>query len=250
MDIARADVTRNLEEAERMLDLVPKGTDIAVLPELFTTGFIDEEIKDEGLGEEDTPRVRKFLLDQAHKRNLAISGSFLALENQHLYNRGFFAEPNGDFAIYDKRHLFTKSGEDVVFSPGTKQSPVVRFRSWNIALAICYDVRFPAWNRNTNLKYDILIVPANWPDRRKFAWEHLLQARAIENQAYIVGANRGGEDKYGSYDDLTFIFDFMGQSIGSFEGSIVNGEFSHTLIDEFRERFAFWRDADKISIDI
>lgn len=249
IDVAKGDVNYNLSETEKWLNKAPGSTDVAVLPELFSTGFLREPAEAATLAEENTQRTKEFLLKQAKAHNFAICGSFLALENQHLYNRAFFAEPNGDFAIYDKRHLFSVSEESKVFTAGNNQSPIIRFRSWNIAIAVCYDVRFPAWIRNTGLKYDVLLVPANWPDKRAYAWTHLLQARAIENQAYVVGANRSGEDKFGCYDNQSYIFNYMGENIGKSNGPIIYATLSHAMLSEFREKFAFWKDADDILIN-
>ncbi len=248
IDIVQGDVNQNLKFSEQMLDKLPQSTDIAVLPELFSTGFIREVGEASTLAEEHTDSTRKFLLTQARKRNIAICGSFLALDHQKLYNRGFFAEPNGDWTTYDKHHLFVLSDESQVVSPGEGQSPVIRYRGWNIAMAICYDTRFPVWLRNVGLKYDLLLVPANWPDRRMFAWEHLLQARAIENMAYVAGANRSGNDQFGCYDNLSWVFDYTGASVGTPDGSIINAALSLPALNTFREKFPFYKDADEFSI--
>ena len=91
--------------------------------------------------------------------------------------------------------------------------PVIRYRGWNISLVICYDLRFPVWCRNVNNRYDMLIVPANWPSARGYAWRQLLIARAIENQAVIVGADRSGCDDYGDYEYMSYVFDPSGHEI-------------------------------------
>lgn len=250
IDIAKSDVNANLQKTVELLDLMPKGTDIAVLPELFSTGFIKDVMEASSLGEENSIRTIEFILKQAKDRNCAICGSYLALDNQKLYNRAFFAEPCGDVAFYDKRHLFSLSDEASVFTAGNRLAPIIRFRGWNVSMAICYDVRFPAWIRNQNLKYDALLVPANWPEKRSFAWTHLLQGRAIENQAYIVGANRSGSDKFGEYTGQTYIYDYKGESIGTFEGPLVNAVLHRESLDNFREEFAFWRDSDRFNVII
>lgn len=115
-------------------------------------------------------------------------------------------------------------------------------------MAICYDVRFPVWLRNTGNKYDLLVIPANWPDKRQYAWEHLLKARAIENQAYVIGANRSGEDSFGKYDKSTYIIDYMGQSVGENKGAFTIAELSKSSLEKIREHFPVWKDADEFGI--
>ena len=101
--------------------------------------------------------------------------------------------------------------EHKVFASGDKQPPVVRYRGWNISLIVCYDLRFPVWCRNNRQSYDLMLVPANWPSSRGYAWKHLLIGRAIENQAVYVGANRGGSDDFGDYDGLSFVVNGLGK---------------------------------------
>ena len=128
--------------------------------------------------------------------------------------------------------------------------PVVRFRGWNIALIVCYDLRFPAWCRNRMGAYDLLLVPANWPQSRAYAWQHLLIARAIENQCCVVGANRAGEDSYGVYDGLTYIFDGRGRPVGLIpdECPFVVADLDRAEQEEFRKKFPAMRDADDFRI--
>ena len=198
LDIAWNDSEENLFAAEKALSQLDKNTDIAVLPELFTTGFIDNLAALSNSAEEfSESRTLARLKDWAKNLNFAIAGTYLVKENNKIYNRAFFVEPSGEATFYDKAHLFCQSSESTNFEEGDKTIPVVRYRGWNIALAVCYEVRFPAWLRNNDNKYDVLIIPANWPTKRGYAWQHLLIARAIENQAYIVGANRSGTDDDG-----------------------------------------------------
>lgn len=145
--------------------------------------------------------------------NMAIAGSFLASIGSKIVNRGFFVEPSGETTFYDKHHLFCLSAESRLFTQGVENPPVIRFRGWNISMIVCYDLRFPVWCRNSGQRYDILLVPANWASARSYAWRHLLIARAIENQAVVVGANRSGHDDYGDYDHQSFIFDPMGKEL-------------------------------------
>ena len=192
---------------------------------------------------------------EAEARSCAICGTFIArLPDGTLRNRAFFIAPGADPVFYDKRHLFSISDEADVLTPGSQPMPVITFRGWRISIAVCYDLRFPVWCRNTvgpdgSLLYDMLIIPASWPDTRAHAWRTLLTARAIENQAYVIGANRSGSDGFGRCDGLTAIFDFLGADIGTAGPSgAVTATFSLDLLAAARRRFPVWRDADTFTI--
>ncbi len=251
IDIAYADITANLDAVRRGTSDLPAGTDIVVLPELFTTGFIRSREKAEALALAAWPLAIDTLSSIASTRNCAMAGSMMHLdvESGKIFNRAFFIEPDGSMWHYDKRHLFAMGAEAEVFSPGEKPSPIICYRGWNVALSVCYDIRFPAWIRNVGLKYDLLLVPANWPEARAFAWSHLLQARAIENQAYVVGANRSGEDKMGFYTGQSYVCGFTGHFLHCDEsGRRLDAAMSKSELDEFRNQFPFWRDADDIIV--
>ncbi len=250
LDTKWGDKEANFKAVEESLKQLPAGTDLLVLPELFSTGYSDDPNVLKDLAEKNTgdtvDRLRKWAAD----KECAIAGSFLAQTAHHIYNRGFIIEPNGDETFYDKRHLFSLSNEATNFTQGTNHMPIVRFRGWNIGLVVCYDLRFPAWCRCRDKSYDILLVPANWPNSRKYAFEHLLIARAIENQAAVVGANRGGEDVFGDYKNLTRIYDCRGYDVGKQdEGSpYVTATLSREDQDKYRKGFPVLNDADDYSI--
>lgn len=244
INIIAGDAEGNLARARDMMNAMPDGTDLAVLPELFSTGYIPEKEKALDMARATGAETMAFVAEMASKRGCAVCGSYLAAVGPWLLNRAFFTEPSGETYFYDKRHLFCISEESKVVLAGSEPSPIVRFRGWNIAMAVCYDLRFPVWLRNKGLKYDLLLLPANWPERRAHAWTTLLQARAIENQAYVVGANRSCEDKYGVYDGQTYISDYAGRFIGERVGDAVAATLSRTDLEKFRQSFPFWKDAD------
>ncbi len=250
LEIVQDDKAANLHAVETAFHKLPEKTDIVVLPELFSTGFISDNEKINELAEKNTGFTIDFLKKLAARYSTAIAGSFLAHTHPHFYNRAFFIEPNGDETFYDKRHLFSVSQEAQVLAPGKLKSKIIRFRGWNISMIICYDLRFPVWTRTVGKNYDILLVPANWPKSRKYAWEHLLIARAIENQCSVVGADRGGTDKYGQYDDMSFIFNHMGEPVGyQAECSpFICADLSKDLQEEYRSSFPAWTDADDFQI--
>lgn len=252
-DIKWGDKYANLERLGRNIQKVSNGTDIIVLPELFTTGFIVDESARQ-LAEQNTGETVKYLKNLASYYNVAFAGSFLATDDSgNLYNRGFFLEPNGEEMFYDKKHLFTMSGEQNVYTPGEKTSMIVRFRGFNIKLIVCYDLRFPVFCRNVNNAYDVLIVVANWPKVRLQPWKTLLQARAIENECYVCGVNRCGTDPKGlEYaTGASLIIDFKGRIIGERGTSpIIEAELSPADLIRFREKFPAWRDADEFRLKI
>jgi predicted amidohydrolase len=101
--------------------------------------------------------------------------------------------PDGSHEQYDKRHLFGFGEEDKHYTAGTKKL-FVELNGWKICPVICYDLRFPVWLRNNNEEYDLLLIVANWPERRSLHWRSLIPARAIENQTFVVAVNRVGHD--------------------------------------------------------
>ena len=115
-------------------------------------------------------------------------------------NRCLFVTPEGIAAHYDKAHLFTPAGEHLSFSPGG-ESPIVTWRGFRFKMQTCFDLRFPEGARNrADAPYDVLLYGASWPVQRRAAWDTLLLARAIENQAYCLGVNRTGNDPNCEYN--------------------------------------------------
>lgn len=252
LDIALADKEANLRALDEAMEKLPAGTDIVVLPELFSTGYSDDAEQTALLAEDNDGPTMQHLRSLASRHIVGIAGSYIAKENGLFYNRAFLVEPSGETTFYDKHHLFSLSQESKIYAHGAKTVPTVRFRGWNIALAVCYDLRFPAWCRSINNSYDLILFPANWPQARAYAWEHLLIARAIENQAAVVGANRGGSDKFGVYDDLTFIFDHMGRPVGEKSDThpFVCATLSRGRQDSYREAFPVAADADSFTFEV
>lgn len=252
MPIVWGDKEANLATLEEALENTHHATDLFVIPETFSTGFpagLDKEAV-RGLAERNTGQTVDRLRELAERFNVAIAGSFMADSGGSLYNRAFFIEPNGDETFADKRHLFTMAGEQKAFSRGYDRLHV-RYRGWNIAMIVCYDLRFPVWCRNRMNEYDCLIAVANWPTVRVDAWNKLLFARAIENEAYVVGVDCKGTDTGGfEYDGSSFAIDFKGKDITVRpEGSdVLYATLSREKLDKFRAKFPAFRDADDFSI--
>lgn len=245
-----ADKTSNLQKTENQLASLCGKTDLVVLPEMFTTGFCIDKLD---LAEEMSQETVTKLKYWAQKFNLAITGSFIAIEDSKIYNRGFFVFPNGDINTTDKRHLFSMGGEDNYFSAGNKKL-IVNYCGFNICLLICYDLRFPVWARNVQNEYDLLIYVANFPEKRISNWDILLKARAVENQAYVCGLNRIGIDGLGiNYNGHSTLLDYNAVQLLNFpenEFSIQTYDLQLDNLNKFRKKFAFWRDADIFGIEV
>ena len=247
MEIKWGDKEANLEQLKLIVDKVHPDTDLLILPETFSTGFpagMDKETV-RTYAERNTGATVDLLKQLAHERQIAIAGSFIADSGGSLYNRAFLIEPNGDETFEDKHHLFSMAGEQNVFSRGYDRLKV-RFRGWNLAMVVCYDIRFPVWCRNVNNEYDALIVVANWPDVRVDAWRKLLPARAIENEAYVCAVDCQGTDTLGfNYDGTSAVFDYKGRDVSvKSDSGLVYATLSRDRLDRFREKFPAWRDAD------
>ncbi len=248
-DIACGEKEENLITVAERLSRVEKDTDIVVLPELFSTGFISDPGRLRELAETTTGRTMDDVHRWAQFFKFAICGSYLACVGSDYYNRGFFIEPSGEESYYDKRHLFSMGEESKLYKAGNKPSAVLRYRGWNISMLVCYDLRFPVWCRNRDGKTDLTIVPACWPDARAYAWKQLLIARAIENQTYVVGGNRSGSDDYGSYTGESHVMDFQGKEIAAKEEEgILYAVLSHKQLSKYRQAFPVAKDADSFQI--
>lgn len=247
MQIAWGDKEKNLDTLAEEIKKIHPLTDLLILPEMFSTGFLTGPKDDiRPLAERNTGATIDRIKELAAQYNMAIAGSFIADSGGSLYNRAFIIEPSGDETFADKKHLFTFAGEDKSFSNGFSRL-AVRYRGWNIAMVVCYDIRFPVWCRNKNLEYDLLIAVANWPKVRIDAWNKLLPARAIENLAYLCGVDCSGTDDHGfEYDGSSAAYDFKGKDIGTRDGEygVIYATLSKDKLDSFRKKFGAWRDAD------
>ncbi|MDR3184520.1 MAG: nitrilase family protein [Prevotellaceae bacterium] len=176
----------NLKRAGELIAALPGTVRIAVLPEMFNTGFSMHtgEIAEDANGE-----TVAWLTATAKRHNIAITGSISCRHAGCCFNRLFFVFPNGSCRTYDKRHLFSYGREAEFYTAG-KERLIVDYEGWRICPLICYDLRFPLWSLNIGCAYDLLIYVANWPAVRRSAWNALLPARAVENQAYVLGVNR------------------------------------------------------------
>ncbi len=222
------------------------ATDLVVLPEMFTTGFT---MRSAELAEGMDGRTVQWMREQAQLLDAALYGSMIIEEEEQRYNRGLFVTPDGTVTTYDKRHLFRFAKETDHFTPGAKRV-VVEWRGWRILLQICFDLRFPVFARNRG-DYDAALYVANWPEVRRYPWSQLLIARAIENQCYVVGVNRVGQDGNGHlYSGDSAVIDPRG-AVTAMEPS-VDGALTFTLdrkaLEDFRSVFPVGLEADRFDL--
>jgi predicted amidohydrolase len=241
------DPARNREHLESLLSATGGDVDLAVLPETFTTGFLgDTDLPEEGM---DGPTVQ-WMQRLAAARGCALAGSAVITEDGRRYNRLLFVTPEGAVRYYDKRHLFAYGGENRRYTAG-RDRVILDYLGWRINLQICYDLRFPAWCRNRG-DYDLMLLVANWPSRRARHWVSLLEARAIENQSWVIGVNRVGEDGNGfQYPGCSVAHDPLGERVadlGSEEDCrLVALDLS--AVARIRAEFPFQADADRFRLE-
>ena len=221
--------------------------DLIVLPEMFHTGF---SMNAQELAEPMNNSLGiDWLKSIAKKKNAAIYTSLIIEENNQFYNRGAFVTPKGDVISYDKRKSFGLGGEDRIFTAGTAAT-IVEYKGWKFNLQICYDLRFPEICRNTidsnhSVDYDVILYVANWPEKRRLHWQTLLTARAIENQSYVVGVNRVGEDGKGlPYAGDSCMVDALGnkEMLTTFQQEIKTVILSLKELKQIRNDLPFLKD--------
>lgn len=236
---------------EKILSIQEK-TEIVVLPEMFSTGF---SMQPEALAEKMDGETVTWMKKISQQKNIILTGSVIIEEDGKYYNRLVWMLPNGSFGFYDKRHLFAYAKEDDHYTAGNKRL-IASVKGWKINLQVCYDLRFPIWARqqpqeNNEAEYDVLMYVANWPEKRSTAWKTLLQARAIENQTYVVGVNRVGNDGNDFYHNgCSSVIDPLGEILYQVhdDEDIFTITLEKEKLNEVRNRFPFLKDADDFTI--
>jgi len=232
--------------AEKLAAAAPK-TDLIVLPEMFSTGF---SMDAPALAEQPEGETLQWMREQAAAYDAVVTGSIIVQENGQYFNRLYWVRPDGSYAQYNKRHLFRMAQEHHTYTPGSERL-TVELKGWKICPLVCYDLRFPVWSRNTGDRYDLLLYVANWPKVRSLPWRTLLQARAIENVAYVVGVNRIGTDVNNHpYSGDSAIIHPKGHKLleTTEQESILTIELSKQELLDFRETFPAHLDADEFEL--
>lgn len=246
LDIEWGNPIANINHAESLMSHAA-NSDLYVLPEMWSTGFATEPF-DIAENEEESISL-KWMKDTAKKKACAICGSLAVKTSDNSFrNRHYFIDgKNGTFSYYDKHHLFRYGHEDTYYQAGEDHT-IVSYCGIRFLLLTCYDLRFPVWSRySDNLQFDTIICVANWPESRQNAWHILTHARAIENQAYLIGCNRVGDDHYSHYRGSSMIVSPIGKTLDICSSNTESSITQVIDIDEllnFRNKFKVLEDRD------
>jgi len=254
------DKKANLQMFGEKIIPISQQSEIVVLPEMFSTGFSMQPKK---LAETMDGETMQWMKQVSAKKKIILTGSVIIEENGNYYNRLVWVLPTGQVGYYDKRHLFAYAEEDHHYTRGQKRL-IASVKGWKINCLVCYDLRFPVWSRQASPlaplqrrgeqsapEYDVLIYVANWPERRANAWTTLLRARAIENQCYVIGVNRTGDDGNKiHYTGESMAVDPMGEILycKKDEDDVFTVTLDKSHLEKVREKFPFWKDADVFKI--
>lgn len=255
---------RPAETLSRLDGLVAEaaaGADLVVLPELFATGFSTRpaSFAERAAGADAVRATAEPAGEQvsvlaamrrwATQGKCAVTGSVAVAAADGFRNRMYFVRPSGEVSWYDKRHLFRPGGEADNYRPGHRRV-VVEYAGWRLLLLVCYDLRFPVWSRCRG-DYDAIVCCAAWPAARREVWRTLLRARAIENQCYVVAANRAGSDPGLPYSGDSALVDFRGVPLAEAGAGecLLRATFDRAAREAFLEKFPAWRDADDFVLE-
>lgn len=244
------DKSSNLRLAVARIRAIAGKADVAMLPEMFSTGFCTDHPE---LAESVDGETLSTLQRVADETDVAIVSSFICSDHGQLFNRGFFLKPHEAPVFVDKAHLYKHGGEDQFFSAGSSRT-IITYRGVRFRLLLCYDLRFPVWARQDAAQlYDILLVCANWPQVRIQYWDVLVPARATENQCLIAAVNPVGDDGMGlHYNGHSVAYDTHLNPIVSFaddeEGTHI-AHFDVATLHHFRDVSPLYQDADPYRIN-
>lgn len=249
-ELAWHDAAANRAHFERLILPLTGTTDLIVLPEMFTTGFTMAAAE---VAEPADGPTLEWMRTTAASVKATITGSIATQHGGRYFNRLIWMRPDGTHSSYDKRHLFRMAHEHRHYAPG-RERIIVDVDGWKICPLVCYDLRFPVWSRNrpgSADSYDVIVYVANWPERRRYAWQTLLRARAIENLSYCIGVNRIGRDGRGiEYKGDSAVIDFLGQPMTepSERAFVATATLDRTALDDYRAKFPAHMDADSFDI--
>ena len=239
--------SKNREMFDQKISKLDNDIDLIILPEMFSTGF---SMNPEKLAEKWPGPTVKWMQRVSSSKKVALAGSLIVDDNGKYYNRLVFCFPDGNIIFYDKRHLFRMANEHQHYDYG-KERIIITYKGIRILLLVCYDLRFPVWSRNRN-DYDLILIVANFPEKRNYAWNSLLIARAIENQSFVVACNRVGKDGNGiNYSGDSQIIDPMGTIIvkaKANENQTIDAIIDIKNLESVRESFPVNLDSDNFTI--
>jgi omega-amidase len=245
------DKAANLKMLREKINAIDEKMEIVILPEMFSTGF---STTPKPLAETMDGETVAWMKEVAADNKIILTGSVIIKEDDDYFNRLIWMLPNGQCGYYNKRHLFALGNEHEEYTAGSKRL-IASVKGWKINLQVCYDLRFPVWSRqqstDTEPEFDVLIYVANWPEKRSHAWKTLLCARAIENQCYVIGVNRVGEDGNNlTYSGNTLVIDPLGEVLYHMQDAedIFTTTLEKEKLEKVRTHLPFWKDADKFNL--
>ena len=244
-DIAWENKPANFEKVRRLLaQAAPEKDSLVVLPEMFATGF---SMNVDAIAESYGGETEQFLADIAIKSGIyLVAGAAMRGHDGKARNKSLVFSPEGKLiAFYAKMHPFTPGGEANHYTPGERPA-AFPWGDCTVSPFVCYDLRFPEIFREAAAAHrpELFAVIANWPEKRIQHWVRLLQARAIENQAYVVGVNRIGSDPYYSYPGRSLIVDPQGEILvdAGERGGFIQAKLDLANLRKYREGLPFLAD--------
>ncbi|QEC53660.1 putative amidohydrolase [Anseongella ginsenosidimutans] len=239
-------IPANLAMLDKKLKGLENTTDLVILPEMFSTGF---SMRPEKLAEAPGGLTTQWMAEKARGLNAVITGSIIVRDQGRYFNRLIWMRPDGACETYDKKHLFGLGEETSYYTAGSKKL-ITGIKGWKVCPMICYDLRFPAWCRNTE-NYDLYINIANWPEKRAEHWKTLSRARAIENLCYVAALNRVGDDGNGfSHSGDSQVIDPAGNVLyqKAWEEDVSTIFLEREVVTKARRMFPFLRDMDPFEL--
>lgn len=242
-DIVWADRTANFERLAPLIETAASnGAQFVLLSEMFSTGFV---VDDDSIAEPEGGASSQFLATMASRFHLTIAGSCPERtdDDPRPFNSLVVAHHNGEVSRYRKIHPFTYGNEHLHFRPGIDHVTTT-INGIRTSLSVCYDLRFADEYWGLAPATDLFIVPANWPESRREHWMALLRARAIENQAYVIGCNRVGSGGRLTYVGDSMIIDPLGNTLAHADNSetIIYADIDANEVTHVRSQFPFMQD--------
>jgi omega-amidase len=249
-DIVWENKPANFEKLETILaNAILPADSLIILPEMCFTGFSMDVPR---IAEGEPARTEEFLAVLAKRYQVYLVAGLVTQTPDGLgRNEAILVSPDGTVAgRYQKLHLFSPAGEHSYFEPGARVF-TLPWQGGSVALFICYDLRFPeAFRAAIDVGAELFVIIANWPQARERHWLTLLQARAIENQAFVVGVNRCGRDPRVDYSGRSVIFGPGGDVIADAgeNESLVSAELNWDTVRDYRKRFPALSDRRRIRL--
>lgn len=245
LDIQFGDPDANYQQVEVAIQRAAEQTvDVIVLPEMWNTGYALTRLN--VVADDDGQRTRQLLSKLARQFRVNIVGGSVAVARDgHYYNEMLVIDRHGQLVSqYDKVHRVGLMAEDRYITAGATENV---FELDDVAAmgVICYDIRFPEWLRKQAAQGPrVIFVSAEWPTQRQMQWRLLLQARAIENQAFVVAVNRVGSDPDNQFGGQSLVIDPLGDllAIGGAHPQLITATLDLAQVERVRGQIPVFED--------